>query len=76
MMPLRPLMLLAAFALAAPVAAQAAEPAPVSPNIRYVEYHPDSVIRLTGHTGYQMMLEFEAGERIETVGIGDASGCR
>jgi type IV secretion system protein VirB9 len=74
MMPFRPLMLLAAIAMAAPVAAQPTDPAPVSPNIRYVEYHPDSIIRLTGHTGYQMMLEFEAGERIETVGIGDASG--
>ena len=48
--------------------------AQVAPNIRYVDYNPDAIIRLTGHTGYQMMLEFEAGEQIETVGIGDASG--
>ena len=48
--------------------------AQVSPNIRYVDYNPDAIIRLTGHTGYQMMLEFEAGEQIETVGIGDSSG--
>ena len=75
MMPLRTFILLAAMAAALPVAAQqAADPAPVSPNIRYIDFHPDSVIRLTGHTGYQMMLEFEPGERIETVGIGDASG--
>ena len=31
-------------------------------------------MRLTGYTGYQMILEFEAGEKIETVGIGDSSG--
>lgn len=74
MMIFRPLWLLAAAALTVPAAAQPADPAAVSPNIRYVDYHPDSVIRLTGHTGYQIMLEFEAGERIETVGIGDASG--
>lgn len=48
--------------------------AQVAPNIRYVDYNPDAIIRLTGHTGYQMMLEFEPGEQIETVGIGDSSG--
>lgn len=68
------LLLLWLAALAAPAAAQQTAPAAVAPNIRYIEYHPDAVFRLTGHTGYQMMLEFEAGERIETVGIGDASG--
>jgi type IV secretion system protein VirB9 len=60
--------------MASPVAAQPPVPASVAPNIRYVDYHPDMIVRLTGHTGYQMMLEFEAGERIETVGIGDSSG--
>jgi type IV secretion system protein VirB9 len=64
----------AGMALTAPAAAQMAEPAQVAANIRYVEYNPDAIVRLTGHTGYQMMLEFEAGERIETVGIGDSSG--
>lgn len=48
--------------------------AQVAPNIRYVDYNPDAIIRLTGHTGYQMMLEFGPGEKIETVGIGDSSG--
>lgn len=74
MTPHRSLLLLVALAAALPVAAQQVDPAPVSPNIRYVDYNADSVVRLTGHTGYQMMLEFEPGERIETVGIGDASG--
>jgi type IV secretion system protein VirB9 len=66
--------LLASLILAAPATAQFAEGSQVAPNIRYVEYNPDAVIRLTGHTGYQMMLEFEPGEKIETVGIGDSSG--
>ena len=48
--------------------------AQVAPNIRYVDFNADAIIRLTGHTGYQMMLEFEPGELIETVGIGDSSG--
>jgi type IV secretion system protein VirB9 len=60
--------------LVVPTAGQASESAQVAPNIRYVEYNPDAIIRLTGHTGYQMMLEFEPGEKIETVGIGDSSG--
>jgi type IV secretion system protein VirB9 len=58
----------------APIAAQSKEPVQVAPNIRYIEYNPDGIVRLTGYTGYQMMLEFEPGERIETVGIGDSSG--
>ncbi len=67
---------LAGIMLAASAAAQTTQPRPsqVSPNIRYVEYNPDAVVRLTGYTGYQMMLEFEPGEKIETVGIGDSSG--
>lgn len=60
--------------LSAPMLLPMASAAQVAPNIRYVDYSPDGVIRLTGHTGYQMMLEFEPGEKIETVGIGDSSG--
>lgn len=77
-------LLIALVTMASPVTAQqvtaqqvtAPAPAtvPVAPNIRYIDYHPDAIVRLTGHTGYQMMIEFEAGERIETVGIGDSSG--
>jgi type IV secretion system protein VirB9 len=65
---------LASAAFAGPAVAQLAEPAYVAPNIRYITYNPDAIIRLTGHTGYQMMLEFEPGEKLETVGIGDSSG--
>lgn len=64
--------------LALAVTTQAALPVKastqVAANIRYVEYNADTVIRLMGHTGYQMMLEFEPGEKIETVGIGDSTG--
>ena len=66
--------LMAGMMLTAPAAAQLTEASQVAPNIRYIEYNPDAIIRLTGHTGYQMMLEFEPGEKIETVGIGDSSG--
>jgi type IV secretion system protein VirB9 len=67
---------LASLMLTSPAAAQNAPllSSDVSPNIRYVDYNPDAVVRLTGYTGYQMILEFEGGEKIETVGIGDSSG--
>lgn len=54
--------------------AQATPKTQVAPNIRYVDYNADAIVRLTGHTGYQMMIEFGPGEKIETVGIGDSSG--
>jgi type IV secretion system protein VirB9 len=70
----RPFLLaVAAMLVAAPATAQQAEP-PASPNIRYVDYNRDAVVRVIGHTGYQIIMEFDAGEKIETVGIGDSSG--
>ncbi len=53
-------------------AASAAKPA--DPRIRVIDYEPDQIYPVTGHTGYQMTVEFEPDERIETVGIGDSSG--
>lgn len=55
-------------------AAQTPVPGSVDPHIQTVLYDPDQVIRLRGHVGYQMMVEFEPGERIENVAIGDALG--
>lgn len=46
----------------------------VDPHIRYVDYDPDQVVRLTGYTGYQIVVEFGPDEHVETVGTGDASG--
>lgn len=47
---------------------------PRDPRIRVIDYEPDQVYSITGHTGYQMTIEFEPDEKIETVGIGDSSG--
>lgn len=44
------------------------------PRIRVIDYDPDQIYSVTGHTGYQMTIEFEPDEKIETVGIGDSSG--
>ena len=49
-------LLFASLPLATPVLAQTTESVKVAPNIRYVHYDPNSVVRLTGHTGYQMTL--------------------
>jgi type IV secretion system protein VirB9 len=42
--------------------------------IQTVQYDPDQVVLLQGTLGYQFMLEFDSGEKIETVSIGDALG--
>jgi type IV secretion system protein VirB9 len=47
---------------------------PRDPRIRVIDYDPDQIFSITGHTGYQMTIEFEPDEKIETVGIGDSSG--
>lgn len=53
-------------ALAALTAAHA------DPRIREIVYAPDRVIKLTGHYGYQIAIEFPAPERIESVAVGDS----
>lgn len=57
--------------LLAPPALAASAP---DPHIRYVDFDKDKVVHLTGYTGFQIMVEFGADERIETVGAGDATG--
>lgn len=41
--------------------------------IRQVEYDPQAVVRLDGCIGFQTTVQFAPGERIENIGIGDAS---
>ena len=50
-----------------------AEPAAVAadPRIRVVPYAADAVYRLRGYAGYQIDLEFEAGESFLGLGAGD-----
>lgn len=42
------------------------------PRLRVLAYEEGRVIALDGHLGYQMMIEFDPGERIENVSIGDS----
>ncbi len=63
--------------LLAPLSVEAREnprPGILDPRIQTIEYDPNQVVVLRGTLGYQFMLEFDAGERIETVSIGDALG--
>jgi type IV secretion system protein VirB9 len=49
-----------------------ASPAQADPRIREIVAAPDRVIRLTGHYGYQIAIEFPEPERIESVAVGDS----
>lgn len=58
-------------------AAQALElpqPGAVDARIQTIPYDPNQVVLLRGTLGYQVMLEFDPSEKIETVSIGDALG--
>jgi type IV secretion system protein VirB9 len=63
------LLLLSPFAVHA---ADVPRPGLVDPRIQTIDYDPNQVVLLRGTTGYQFMLEFAPGERIETVSIGDS----
>lgn len=47
------------------------EPGRVDRRLREVEYNPAEVYRLRGHAGYQIDLQFEAGETFTGLGAGD-----
>ena len=47
---------------------------PVDPRIRTVIYNPREVVTVTGQIGYQMVMSFGVGERIENISVGDSLG--
>lgn len=55
-------------------AMQSPRPGATDSRIRSVFYDPSQVVLLNGDLGYQMMIEFGEGERVENVSIGDALG--
>jgi type IV secretion system protein VirB9 len=50
------------------------EPGVGDPRVRTAPYDPEGVVRLTGHFGYQIVVEFAADEKIENVALGDSIG--
>lgn len=63
-------------AVLAPPAHGEALPLPgrLDPRIRTVPYSPDQVYRLYGYVGYEIDVEFGAGERFVGLGAGDIDG--
>lgn len=49
-------------------------PGRLDPRIRTVPYSPDQVYRLYGYVGYEIDVEFGAGERFVGLGAGDIDG--
>jgi type IV secretion system protein VirB9 len=58
--------------LLAAIALMTVSPAKADPRIREIVASADRVIRLTGHYGYQIAIEFPEPERIESVAVGDS----
>jgi type IV secretion system protein VirB9 len=54
--------------------AMASDSAPLDARIRVLAYAADEVYRLRGYVGYQIDLEFEAGESFVGLGTGDLDG--
>lgn len=62
-----------AFGLAAgPAFAVSPRPGPGDSRIYVVDYDPDQVVELRATLGYQLSIEFDSTERIESVAIGDS----
>jgi type IV secretion system protein VirB9 len=58
-----------------PVLAQATElpeSGPEDPRIRTVVYDPSQVVVIKGHAGFEQMIQFGDGEKIESLSIGDS----
>ncbi|WP_269716703.1 TrbG/VirB9 family P-type conjugative transfer protein [Caulobacter sp. NIBR2454] len=67
-----PLLLAASLCAGSAVAAVQPVPGAADARIRSVFYDPAQVVEVVGHLGYQLMIEFAPGERIENVSIGDS----
>ena len=50
-----------------------ARPIKLDHRVRTVMYQPDEVVKFTGHYGFQSAIEFEEGEEINTISMGDAT---
>jgi len=61
--------------IATPAMAQLnATPGPGDRRLQTIVYSPEQVVQLPVADGFQLMVSFAAGERIETIAVGDASG--
>lgn len=62
-------------AVAAPLSAQVRPiPGTGDPRLQTIDYNPDQIVQLAVASGYQLLVRFAPGERIETIAVGDSSG--
>lgn len=60
--------------LSAPLSAQVRPiPGTGDPRLQTIAYNPDQIVQLAIATGYQLMVNFAPGERVETIAVGDSS---
>lgn len=71
---MRLLAALLALLTVSPAAAVLVPPGPVDPRIRTIVYNPRAVVTIVGQLGYQMVVSFGPGERIENISVGDSLG--
>lgn len=69
-----PTLVFLAALVATPALAVVPHPGPGDPRIHVVEYDPEAVVELRVALGYQLSVEFDPGEKIENVAIGDSMG--
>jgi len=60
--------------VASPALAVVPHPSGGDPRIHVIEYAPEQVVELKVALGYQLSVEFDPGEKIENVAIGDSLG--
>ena len=61
-------------AVAAPLSAQVRPtPGKGDPRLQTIDYSPDHIVQLGIASGFQLMVRFAPGERIETIAVGDSS---
>ena len=66
---------MASLAVCAPaLALQSPRPVATDSRIRTVRYSANEVYQFLGHYSYQSAIEFEPGENIQTVSVGDSTG--
>lgn len=44
------------------------------PRLQTIDYNPDQIVQLAVASGFQLMVSFAPGERVETIAVGDSSG--
>lgn len=54
-------------------AAREARPMQLDHRVRTIMYQPDAVYKFIGHYGFQSAIQFEEGETIQTISMGDST---